>query len=414
MTIGYLVPEFPGQTHVMFWREVAELRKRGVRVELVSTRRPQGGAVHGWTAKAVAETTYLYPPAPSLVAAGVSTVARAGRGDVASCYQTMRASALAKAGKVSPRLLGLAVSGGMLAGLARERQWTHVHVHSCGDAANIALFASTLWQLTYSITLHGGIEDYGSNQEMKWRGAAFAIVITKVLETEVQRWSLVPTGTSLRVVGMGVDPQLLRREIPYRPWRSGERARLFSCARLNEAKGHGDALAALALIRGAGVDAVLVIAGEDELGGRGYRRTLEEHIVKAGLTGAVELLGAVSEERVRRELEVAHAFVLASHAEPLGVAIMEAMAMETPVVVTGAGGVGELVEDGISGLIVPPASAEALAAAVARLLADPELAHRLGTLGRRTVVERFSSGRSAEVLIEELEKVGALRPPVHD
>jgi glycosyltransferase involved in cell wall biosynthesis len=71
------------------------------------------------------------------------------------------------------------------------------------------------------------------------------------------------------------------------------------------------------------------------------------------LDDSVVLLGAVSEEVVRKELSEAHAFVLGSLAEPLGVAIMEAMAMRVPVGVTGAGGVAELVDDGVDGLLVP-------------------------------------------------------------
>jgi glycosyltransferase involved in cell wall biosynthesis len=61
-------------------------------------------------------------------------------------------------------------------------------------------------------------------------------------------------------------------------------------------------------------------------------------------------------------------------AEPLGVAIMEAMALELPVVVTGQGGVRELVEDGAAGILVPAEGAEALASGIVRVALDPALA----------------------------------------
>ena len=79
MKIGYLVPEFPGQTHIFFWREMRELRKLGVEVEVVSTRRPDAAIMsHTWTAEATATTTYLWPPSPRLLLSGVVRTIFAG------------------------------------------------------------------------------------------------------------------------------------------------------------------------------------------------------------------------------------------------------------------------------------------------------------------------------------------------
>ena len=61
--LGYLVPEFPGQTHVFFWREVEALRQRGVKVHLISTKRPVPVICrHTFAKEALTETHYLYPP----------------------------------------------------------------------------------------------------------------------------------------------------------------------------------------------------------------------------------------------------------------------------------------------------------------------------------------------------------------
>ena len=127
----------------------------------------------------------------------------------------------------------------------------------------------------------------------------------------------------------------------------------------------------------------LEIAGEDELGGGGYHKELAAEIKQAGLDGVVTLLGAVSEERVLKGLEEAHVFSLASLAEPLGVAIMEAMALGTPVAVTGAGGVPELVRDGRDGLLVPPADPTAMADAIERIARDGNLAAELANARER-------------------------------
>jgi glycosyltransferase involved in cell wall biosynthesis len=76
--------------------------------------------------------------------------------------------------------------------------------------------------------------------------------------------------------------------------------------------------------------------------------------------------------------------------EGLGVALLQAAAAGVPVVATDAGGIPEVVADGVSGLLVPPAEPGALADAVLRVLSDPGLVRRLGTSGRRLVAERFS------------------------
>jgi glycosyltransferase involved in cell wall biosynthesis len=114
----------------------------------------------------------------------------------------------------------------------------------------------------------------------------------------------------------------------------------------------------------------------------------------------------VSEDTVNESLEKAQVFVLASWHEPLGVAIMEAMAMEMPVVVTGSGGVKELVvDDGIDGLLVEPQSPEELADAIAQVLQNPELALSLSQKSRKKIMAKFSNGLGAETLAQCLEKL---------
>ena len=71
--------------------------------------------------------------------------------------------------------------------------------------------------------------------------------------------------------------------------------------------------------------------------------------------------------------------------EGLPVALMEALAVETPVIASAISGIPELVEDGVTGVLVPPGDPQALAAALARLAADPEQRARLGRQGREQV-----------------------------
>lgn len=396
VVLGYLVPEFPGQTHAFFWREVAALTRAGVRPLLVSTRRPRGtAAAHAWAGRAAARTRYLTDWSPGAVAVLVRAV-RAGR--VRAVVREVRAAA-ADVGVL--RASGLALAGARLAALARQGRWQHLHVHSCAGAAQVAVLAHALAGVPYSLQLHGPLADYGGNQRAKWRHASFALVITEDLRREVRAALAGDLPPVVAVAPMGVDPDRFARTTPYVPHPPDEPGsgplRVVSCGRLNPSKGHDDLVRAVRLLVDAGRDVELTVAGEDEHGGTGYRRDLEALVTASRLEHRVHLLGSVGEDEVLAVLERAHVFALASHAEPLGVAIMEAMALELPVVVADGGGVRALVRDG-TGLLVPPRDPAALAAALARVADDPGLASGLGRRAREHVVEGFGSDRSARTL----------------
>jgi L-malate glycosyltransferase len=94
-------------------------------------------------------------------------------------------------------------------------------------------------------------------------------------------------------------------------------------------------------------------------------------------------------------------FVLSSHDEGMSNAILEAMAMEKPVVATAVGGTGEVVRHGHSGLLVPPKDPEALAAAISDVLSQAPRAHAMGRLGRRIVEADFS----ARAMVRQMEQL---------
>ena len=203
---------------------------------------------------------------------------------------------------------------------------------------------------------------------------------------------------------MGVDTDFFRRETAYIPYSEVGPLKLFSCGRLNKGKGHQDTLQALRILLDKGLDVDLRIAGEDEKGGKGFRKQLETDIVRLRLQEHVTLLGAVSADKIRSTLLASHVFVLPSRDEALGVAFMEAMSCEVPTIGADVGGVSELIRDGIDGILVPPIDAPALTAAILALASHPERAATLGRQGRTRVIEKFAARRSAEVLLEEISR----------
>jgi glycosyltransferase involved in cell wall biosynthesis len=393
--IGYLIPEFPGQTHSFFWREIRELRQLGVQPELVSTRPPdQRIQSHEWSRQAVGQTSYLFPPTAGACLGGLVELIRARP---AGWWRTCKAVCSAGV-KSIPRNLALALMGANLAALARQRGWKHLHTHSCANACLIAVFANRISGLSYSLTLHGPLHDYGTQQPLKWRHASFAVVITRKLMAEVHAQLGPYLPAALELAPMGVNLAVFQRKSGYQPWAGQGPARLVSCGRLNRVKGHQELIEAVRLLRDKGFDVQLHICGEDERAGDGFHRQLQAQIDEAGLGAAVRLLGAVSEQRVRDEIESAHLFTLASHHEPLGVAIMEAMAMGLPVITTNAGGVPELVDHEHDGILVNPKEPAAIAEAVERVLHDSALAVRLASAARAKIERSFHSGLSAQAI----------------
>lgn len=401
--VGILIPEFPGQTHNFFWREIRALRELNCEVVLFSTRRPPVGVRStSWGESAMRETTYLYPLSIAAVLRVLLDLLISPARLLRCARMLYRSAGALQAGESRLRLIVLMLIGVHLGRTCRDRGLAHLHVHSCADAANVALFAHAAFSVGYSMTLHNPLSIWGGNQANKWRYAKFGIVIADWLVRDMRSRIGEFLPPRLFVAPMGVDVDVFSRSAPYRPRREDETLRVISCARLNPAKGFEILLQAIRMLLDAGQHVKLTIAGEDDKGGAGYRRQLEQFVQDHKLGEAVVLLGAVSEDRVRKELEAAHVFVLASYEEPLGVAIMEAMSMEVPVVATDAGGVPSLISDGIDGVLVPPSDPASLAAAFRRLGSSPELCSELGSRGRERVLASFHHRLSSQIIFDNV------------
>lgn len=393
LKIGILIPQFPGQTHIFFWREILELEKMGGSVALFSTRPPPSALIaHDWSDAAIARTTYLVDMAPANAALALA------RAPLAALRRDLRGEPRAFARDV---VLSLPAAR-RLAQACHARGITHVHAHSCGRAALICALANRMSGLSYSLTLHGALADYGHGQGFKWRHAAFGCAVSRRLIRDLKATLGPDLPDALHLQPMGVDTDVLSRDAPYRPPDPGQPLRLFSCGRLNRLKGHQDLLQALRHLRESSLDARLEIAGEDDDGGSGFRIELQADIARLGLEDHVTLLGAIDAGAVRDHLQQAHLFVLATWHEALGVAYMEAMSMGVPTIGTETGGVPELITSGRDGLLVPPRDPETLACAIGELATDPARLAALSKAGRARVVENFSSARGARTLIDAI------------
>lgn len=162
--------------------------------------------------------------------------------------------------------------------------------------------------------------------------------------------------------------------------------------RLHRVKGHRHFVMAAAQVLARHPEARFLIIGAGP-----ERPALEKQVGDLGLRGKVIVTGFIKDVlRYYREFAV---LVLPSLAEGFGLVILEAFLCGTPVVATQVGGVPEVVRDGETGLLVPPADAAALAAAIDRVLEDPAAARAMAARGRDFVRQNFTADRMAAATV---------------
>lgn len=392
--LGYLVPEFPGQTHAFFWRELTAIEGMGQPVRCYSTRRPGAAACpHPFREDAALRTHYVFPPAlgPALswLLSHPLASARAAR-YVLSLTETPVRQRL--------RLLGLVLAAGDLAADCARNDVGHVHIHSCANAAHLGALARILGGPAYSLTLHGDLPVYGSDHGAKFARAGFVSAVTRPLAEAIK--SVAPD-TQAPVIWMGVDTDRFRPPAHDTAREKGAPLKVATVARLNRTKGHRFFLEAMALLRNEGVDIGYTIAGDGP-----ERDAIEAEVARLGLGDRVEFLGSVGEDEVLALLQSVDALALTSFAqgEAAPVTVMEAMACGLPVVCSVIGGTPDMIENGHDGVLVPQCDPDAIADATRRIALDVDYARRLGENARRTATEKFDFRANAKKLLDWLKR----------
>jgi glycosyltransferase involved in cell wall biosynthesis len=206
-----------------------------------------------------------------------------------------------------------------------------------------------------------------------------------------------------RVIYNGVDPARFAAPVDRAKVRrsfglSEEDRAIVSLGRLRRQKGHDVALRAMTEIAAAEPRARMLVVGDGP-----ERARLEKLHARLGLAGRAIMTG--QREDVPGILAAADCLVAPSRYEGFGLAVAEAMAAGAPVVASRVDSIPEIVEDGVSGLLVRPGDARDLARGVVRVLGDAELARSLGERGRARVAERFTLDRMLRAYEELYENV---------
>lgn len=388
MVIGYLVPEFPGQTHIMFWREVQALRQMGGRVNLLSTRRPSTPSPHDFAAAAGAETHYVFPPSLKPLSQWIGS---GGTGLSRAITYISRLEASGARNRAKQAVLF--ASAVELASCARRHGIQHIHVHSCADAAHVAALSRLIGGPPYSLTLHGDLDVYGIDHRSKMRDAAFVQVVGRHLRQQINERVDLP---NLRIIEtfMGVETLEAQDVTAYRAYERG-RLHLITVARLQFNKGHKHALSAIAKGVQEGLDLRYSIVGDGP-----DKDGLVQLTKELGLSDRVEFTGPLSDINVRDQLLKADVFILPSTGigEAWPVSVMEAMGVGLPVIATEIGATPEMICTGHDGFLVPQADPDAILETLRLLAEDLGLRYNVGSAGRETAIRRFDVRTSASLL----------------
>ena len=218
------------------------------------------------------------------------------------------------------------------------------------------------------------------------------------ISSDIERSLGTPSSARIVRIPYGIEPasDLAPGDVPDRA--SGTGLRLAVVGTVEKRKGQDVALEAVGRLQAAGVPAELVLFGREQE--PEFAAQLRARAEQLGLADRLNLMGSVT--NVGAELATVDVVLGPSRAEPLGLALMEAMVLGKPVVASRVGGIPEFIEDGITGVLVTPGSAEELADAVARLVADPDSSKRMGAAARRFITQHFTLDRTMRSYADEV------------
>jgi glycosyltransferase involved in cell wall biosynthesis len=394
---------FPKLTETFVLFEMLELEALGFEIEVFPLLREHEPVAHAETRELIERAHYAPFFSFASLAAQLHFLARAPRRYLGTLCQVL-AHTLPSANFFAGALWFFPKSV-FFAREMERRGITHVHAHFANHPALAALIVHRLTGIPFSFTAHGS-DLHVDQTALAWKlsAAAFAVTVSEYNREFVRERLGHSAAEKLRVIHCGVDPRRFGRD--------GEVAsptfEILCVAALRTVKGHRHLIEACRLLHSSGVPLRCHLVGGGPL-----ESELRAEIERTGLGAQVLLHGPLPREEVLARMRAAHVLVQPSivdregRREGIPVTLMEAMGCGLAVVASRLSGIPELIEDGRSGLLVPPGDAHALAEALARLRSAPELRAELGRNARARVESEFDLRVSAGHLGRAIRECGS-------
>ena len=391
--LAYLTTEYPSVSHTFIRREILALEALGFSVLRLAIRR--GGAVADPADEIELGKTLhcLSQPRLALVGGALKQFCASPGKSFGAFRLALRLASRSDRGLT--RHTAYLVEAAYLVRVLRAHRIQHLHVHFGTNPAAVALLIQAMGGPGFSMTIHGPDEfdaPIGLSLGDKILASRFTVPISSYGGAQLRRWVHPRHWEKFHIVRCSVGTHWFEAATPV----EDASRRLVCIGRLAPQKGQILLLEAFAKAVATGVDGNLVLVGDGEM-----RATVEARIATLGLSSRVRITGWQSEAEVRGHLLGARAMILASFAEGLPVVLMEAMALQRPVITTYIAGIPELVQDGVNGWLVPAADVGALANAIRMALEAPvDTLRQMGSAGQAVVRERHSTELEAGKLAQ--------------
>lgn len=403
--LAYVFERFPSFTQTFCAREVLELERQGLRPLLFSIRDTRTETPRHFPPD-LYERVHFLPPEKDLVD-WVNSEKKANR-----LPQEIVLSLRHWGERPDKRRVYEAAYIGSHLRAAGVR---HVHSHFAGIGARVGWWLHQAFDCTFSFTGHANdiwCEEAGLDVTLGrlMADASLVVTVSDFTANDLRR-RFPASAKRVHRVYNGLDLAPFQIAAAHR---GGEKPAdvplILSVGRLIEKKGYPDLIAACARLRDDGTAFRCEIAGDGPL-----EADLRRLIGDRNLDQHVSLLGAVSQDEIIRKLARTRVFALACTTERDGgmdnlpTVLMEAMAAGIPCISTRLAGVPEMVDHGVTGLLVPDRNPAALADALHSILADPELGHRLGLAGHERARKLFAQEATAPQLLHLFASHGLMR-----
>jgi len=400
--VAFVLKGYPRLSETFIAQEIHGLEARGLDIRIVSLRQPTDRKRHPVHAEIRASILYL----PEYLWRAPLRVLRAWRASRRLLgYQHARAAFLADLRR-NPTPNRIRRFGQALV-LAHElhAEVTRLHAHFIHTPASVTRYAALLRGLPWTLSAHA--KDIWTTpdweQREKLAECRWAVACTTAGAAHLR--ANAPDPAQVELLHHGLDGARFHSPARGASARDGRDPkaplRLLSVGRAVAKKGHDDLLAALALLP------------HDlhwrfrHIGGGPLLDDLRRQAERLGLSDRIEWRGAESQEAVLTAYRDADLFALASRVaadgdrDGLPNVLLEALSQRLAVVATDLPGIAELIENEVTGLLVPPENPERLAAALARLMRQPQERARLGMAGEAKVRTRFSATAGLDRLAEK-------------
>ena len=397
--VAFVLKGYPRLSETFIAQEIAALEQRGLDILIVSLRQPTDRAIH--PVHRLIRAALLYLPEylyqePSRVwrgwrhARALPGYRAAGRLWLADLRRDPTPNRVRRFGQA------------LVLAAELPLEVRHLHAHFLHTPASVARYAAAMRGIEWTVSAHAKdiwtIPDWEKREKLA--SSRWAVTCTEAGRDHLAAVAESPAAVSLCYHGLALDrfPPAPRR---HQGGDGGDPARPvtnLSVGRAVEKKGYGDLLAALARLP-AGLHWRFVHIGGGELAGR-----LKQQAARLGLSDRIEWRGARPQPDVLAAYREADLFVLAAKVardgdrDGLPNVLIEAQSQGLACVATDLSGIPELIEDGTTGLLLPPSDGAALTAALARLIADPTLRARLGAAGEARVRNEFDIDAGIAIL----------------